>query len=166
MCSLCQTGSHMHVNRRRIFFSSRGIRVSVSTLFTLWKHIPAPREALPVTPQPRSTNSWSHSTAGGLRSPRRGCPPPHWLPASAVQSQPCQCHTQHSVPEKGTQPYTVPARNSQTFQNPQAPFTQAPRSLATSIRCIWSLSGLPWAKNLVWNSFSLQHFGSSASGAI
>ena len=101
-----------------------------------------------------------------LQGSRAGLSLPHCLPVPAVQSQPCQCHMRCSVPEKGTQPYTVPACNSQTFQNPEAPFTQAPRSLATSIRSIWSLSGLPWAKNLVWNSFSLQHFGLSASGAI
>lgn len=48
----------------------------VSALLTLWKHTPAPREALPVTPQRHSTGSQSHSTAGGFRGPRRGCPLP------------------------------------------------------------------------------------------
>ena len=68
--------SHACKQKAYFFFLSRGIRVSVSTLFTLWKHIPAPREALPVTAQPRSTSSQSRGTAGGFRGPGRGCPSP------------------------------------------------------------------------------------------
>lgn len=91
---------------------------------------------------------------------------PRGLPASALRPRPCRCHALCTGPKEGTQPYLVPSCNYQPCQSPEARFTQAPRSLAASSRCFWILSGLPWARNLVWNSFSLQNVGSSASGAI
>lgn len=157
MCSVYQAGGHMYINRRH--FSSRTISLSVFTQFAVWKHIH------PVSPSRRPPRV--HPAALQVAP---GVPPravlPEGLPASVLPPRPGRCHALCFAPEERTQPYIVPICNSQASWSPEVPFTQTSSSLAASLRCIWILSGPPWARNLVWNSFSLQNFGSSASGAI
>lgn len=158
MCSIYQAGGHMDINRKGFFFPLQGPQtLSFHLVCILETHQSC--ESF----QKRTTCSmWQHCrwpplSHHGLSSLWDSC---LCSPAVALHmSYPVLCSRRRD-------PALHCPHLDRPSQSPEDPLTQASRSLATSFKCIWILSGLPWARNLVWNSFSLQSFGSSTSGAI
>lgn len=156
MCFIYQTGGHTDINRR--LFPPPGASNAEFALVCILETHQSCEFFL------THTTCSQVSAAGGLR-----CPSWAVLPAGEqlllCSHHPCRYHILCFVPKGGTQPYVVLIWIGQT-RGSEDPLTQTFRSLATLFKCLWILSGLPWARNLVWKGFSLQNFGSSASGAI